>query len=246
MSRFYVPKSKIKKNEIIIDGKEARHVLDVMRLRRKDDVVVFDGEGNEYAGFIKETVNRPKELVVQITHVKKTANKSVLEITLAQAIPKMNRMDYIAEKATELGVTRVIPMVSERTVVRPRENACGKKTERWRKKAVAAAKQCGRRDIPVITDVEEYRDVVDKTDRYELILMACLSGNTVPLKEALDGIRASKILLFIGPEGGFSPEEIEVLTAKGNCRCVSLGARVLKSDTAGLYMLAVVGYELGD
>ncbi len=245
MSRFYVPKSKIKKNEIIIDGKEARHVLDVMRLRHKDDVVVFDGEGNEYAGFIKETINRPKGLVVQITHVKKTTDKSGAEITLAQAIPKMNRMDYIVEKATELGVTRIIPMVSERTVVRPRENACGKKTERWRKKAVAAAKQCGRRDLPVITDIEEYGDVVGETDRYDLVLMACLSGNTMPLKEALAGIRASKILFFIGPEGGFSPEEVASLKNRNNCRYVSLGQRVLKSDTAGLYLLAVVGYELG-
>jgi len=241
MSRFYVPKENIGKKQIMVSGKEAHHLLDVMRMKEGDSVVVFDGTGNEYTGYLEKADPRAGKAIVEIVRAEKPLVTAPVRVTLAQAIPKMNKMDHIVEKATELGVESVIPMISARTIVRPAESACRKKVDRWRKIAVAAAKQCGRADIPRICDVSGYRGVVDSMDSYDLVLMAHLEKDTVPLKEALESLRAGNVLVLIGPEGDFQPDEI-ALAEGNNCRFVSLGKRVLKSDTAGLFVLAVLNY----
>jgi len=151
-------------------------------------------------------------------------------------------MDYIVEKATELGVSRIVPLVSERTVVRPDDDSSDKKVERWHKIAVEASKQCGRTDVPSVEKIARYKEVLGDIEGYDLTLVACLTKDTIPIKEALKGFKAGKILIFIGPEGDFTLEEIGMASA-GNCKFVSLGKRVLKSDTAGLFALSVIGYE---
>ena len=243
MSRFYVPPQNIGEKYITIDGDEAHHVIDVMRLGDGDTVVVFDGTGDEYAGFITGIDPRAKKVTVEIVRSEKRSYASSVEVTLAQAIPKKDKMDYIAEKATELGAARIIPMVTGRTVVRPDEAGSGKKTARWQKIAVEAAKQCGRTDLNVVDGVTLFKDVAARADEYDLCLFACLSEKVVPLKQALDGFKSGRIIVFIGPEGDFAPEEISHMANKGNCRFVSLGGRVLKSDTAGLFVLSVLDYE---
>ncbi len=242
MSRFYVPKENVKGKNIVIDGKEAHHILDVMRLKDGDTVVVFDGTGNEYSGFIKDIDARARRLNVEIVRTEKPPRDSMPEVTLAQAIPKKGKMAYIVEKATELGVSNVIPFISERTVVKPDRAGRKKKTERWQKIAVEAAKQCGRTGIPVVGDVVEFEDLAKRINEYDLSLLACLSGETVPLKDTLAGFKAGKILVLIGPEGDFTPEEAK-MADRDNCRFVSLGRRVLKSDTAGLFVLSALNYE---
>ncbi len=242
MSRFYVPPEKAGEKEIVIDGKEAHHILDVMRMRDGDTVVVFDGTGNEYVGFIKEANRTLKRLVVDVVRTERPSLRRVPEATLAQSIPKKAKMGYIIEKATELGVARVVPLVTDRTIVRPDDAGCRTKVERWRKIAVEASKQCGRTNVPGIDDVTEYRDMLTRVDQYDLVLVACLTDNTIPLKEALKGFKTGNVLIFIGPEGDFTSEEVKMAGAE-NCRFVSLGKRVLRSDTAGLFLLSVLDYE---
>ncbi|MFH1878581.1 MAG: RsmE family RNA methyltransferase [Candidatus Omnitrophota bacterium] len=118
-----------------------------------------------------------------------------------------------------------------------------KKTERWKKIAVAAAKQCGKTDLPEIRDICLYEEIAAELDGYDLVLFACLMNNTVSVKESLKYFKAGKILVFVGPEGDFTPEEAMLLANKSKCRFVSLGKRVLKSDTAGLFLLSILNYE---
>lgn len=241
MSRFFAPKENIKDNLIHIDGREARHIQNVMRLKESDKVVVFDGTGAEYTGFIKEV--KPKSLTVEIISTKLPAAETPPEITLAQAIPKRGKMDYIVEKATELGVRGIIPIISERTIVRVESGKEPKKIERWRKIALAASKQCGRRDVPEIKEPQKFYNAIDKINNFDLALMPCFSESVIPIKEALSDLRGGRTVVFIGPEGDFTPEEIE-MARNTTCKLVSLGKKVLKSDTAGLYVLSVLNYEL--
>jgi len=241
MSRFYAPRENVKGNNILIDGDEAHHILAVMRLKQSDKVVVFDGSGKEYTGFIKEA--KPKSLIVEIISTKTPRPGSLPEITLVQALPKKHKMDYIIEKATELGVASVIPVVSERTVVKVTEEKAAQKIRRWRKIATAASKQCGRRDIPGIMPVAKFYNVIDSVNDYDLALMACFAEDTVSVESALSEFESGKIIVFIGPEGDFTPAEI-AMAGDANCRFISLGPRVLKSDTAGIFLLSVLNYEL--
>ncbi|MDP8298343.1 MAG: RsmE family RNA methyltransferase [Candidatus Tantalella remota] len=242
MSRFYVPKESVAHGEVIVEGQEARHILDSMRMGDGDDVVVFDGTGTEYTGRIKESDRRRKRLIIEILDERKVSDDGMPRITLAQALPKKDKMDYIVEKATELGVSRIVPLVSDRTIVRPEGPGSFRKVERWRKKSLEASKQCGRTSIPEIDGIKTYADMLLEMDGFDLVLMACLSDDTVSIKQALKDREAENILVFIGPEGDFTPEEINQVKGE-NSRSIDLGKRVLKSDTAGLFVLSVINYE---
>ncbi|MEA3488961.1 MAG: 16S rRNA (uracil(1498)-N(3))-methyltransferase [Candidatus Omnitrophota bacterium] len=242
MSRFYVPKENVGEREIVVNGKEAHHILDVMRMQDGDEVVVFDGTGKEYTGFIKDADRRSGKMIIEIVRQKRPAAESIPEITLAQAVPKQSKIDYIIEKATELGVSRIVPLITERTIVRPDAGGSGKKLERWRKIAVEASKQCGRTSVPKVEEITDFKDMVKMTDRYDLVLLACLAERSISIKDSLSGFKTGKVLVFIGPEGDFTPEERR-LADRDNCRFVSLGRRVLRSDTAGLFVLSVLNYE---
>jgi len=243
MSRFYAPRENIKGNLIHIDGQEARHILNVMRLGAGDKVVVFDGTGKEYAGFIKAV--KSKSLIVEIIKVKSPKKETLPSITLAQAIPKKQKMDYIVEKATELGVAEIIPVISERTVVKVDETKSDKKRKRWQRIAQEAAKQCGRSDVPKIKETDKFYNVISNVNDYDLSLIAHLEDERVSLKEALSDFRNGKIIIFIGPEGDFTPEEI-LMAKETPSKFISLGSRILKSDTAGLYALSVLNYEFSN
>lgn len=243
MSRFYVPKENVKKDEIMIDGKEAHHILDVMRMAEGDKIVAFDGTGCEYSGFIKKIDQKSKIVTLKIVRTERPAPESAPEVVLAQAVPKQNKMDFVIEKATELGAKRIIPVITQRTIARPSDGS--KKVQRWRKLALASSKQCGRRDVPKIEKVTLFKEVLSLMPMYDLVLMACLKDETIPLKKALDGFEKGKVLILIGPEGDFTPQEIEA-ASKDNCRFVSLGKRVLRSETAGLFMLSALEYEFSE
>ena len=241
MSRFYVSPERIKNNLIHIVGREAHHIIDVMRLKETDSVVVFDGTGAEYTGFIKD--KSAKKVTVEIVKTKKPILKRRAEITLVQAIPKKAKMDYIVEKATELGVSAIIPIISERTVIRLEDERRRSKVERWKKIAISAAKQCGRADVPLVQDVQKFYFVLDKVNNYDVTLLACLSEEAEKINEALDNFETGRIILFIGPEGDFTPEEI-TMAKRTSARFITLGDLVLKSDTAGISALSILNYEL--
>jgi len=242
MSRFYAPPENIKGSTIYIDGQEARHILNVMRLKENDKVVVFDGTGTEYIGFIKEV--KLKSVLVEVVSTRTPTLEKIPEITLAQCVPKKDKMDYIVEKSTELGVKTIIPLLSERTISTPMEKKVTQRLERWKKIARAASKQSGRLDVPNILKVEKFYNIIDKVNEYDLALLAYLSEDTIDIKTALSDFETGKIIVFIGPEGDFTPEEIKIAQDNTSCKFITLGKRVLKSDTAGLFVLSVLNYEL--
>ncbi len=243
MSRFYVPKEKVKDGYILIDGQEAKHAVTVMRLKESDKVIVFDGTAKEYFGVIEEiTKNNVKVKIIKTKELKISDN---IEITLVQAIPKKDKMDYIVEKATELGVKTIIPVISKRTVVVFDDNKKQARHSRWEKIALSAAKQCGRTDVPTVSEIIRYEDVFKKIDEYDICLFAWLSEDTLDFKKCLEGFIGKKIMIFIGPEGDFTLKEATAIKEFKNTHYVSLGKRVLRSDTAGLYMISCLNYQFG-
>lgn len=240
MSRFYVPREFVKGKTIDISGDEAHHILDVMRLKPLEKVVVFDGTGKEYVGFIREA--KRKSLTVEVTETRDVSAGKKIAVTLIQAIPKKDKMDRIVEKATELGVDSVVPVVTSRTIVDWDEAKRSSAAERWRRIAKEAAKQCGRTDIPEVSGVRPFSEAVSSFGTYDLAILAALSYETVELKSALAGFSGKTIAIAIGPEGDFTPDEIRDALRAG-ARTVSLGPRVLKSDTAGLAVLAILDHE---
>ncbi|MFH1190183.1 MAG: 16S rRNA (uracil(1498)-N(3))-methyltransferase [Candidatus Omnitrophota bacterium] len=240
MSRFYVPEGSVKGNLIEIGGREAHHIMDVMRLKELDKVVTFDGTGREYTGFIKEV--RRKSVVIEIVETKTPQGRPACDMTLIQALPKKDKMDYIVEKSTELGVSRMIPVVTERTVPNWDERKRELSVERWRKISMEASKQCGRADVPDISQVRDFTGICANASDYDLALIAALDESAVDLRSVLIGFGGGKIAVAIGPEGDFTPGEVAKAKESG-FRVVSLGTRILKSDTAGLFTLAILNYE---
>lgn len=240
MSRFYVPKESVKGKIITIAGDEAHHILDVMRLKQLDKVITFDGTGSEYIGFIKDT--KPRSLTVEIIETRKISSIALAAITLIQAIPKKEKMNYIVEKATELGVHSIIPVTTERTI--PVWDEAKKSTQlaRWEKIATGASKQCGRSDVPEIVPVQDFKNILKSSNAYDFSLIAALSDESMQLKSALAGFTGKHIAIAIGPEGDFTPGEIAAAKDAG-FNLISLGDKVLKSDTAGLAVLAILNYE---
>ncbi len=240
MSRFYVNKESIKTTSIYISGKEAHHILGVMRLKLLDDVVVFDGTGKEYAGVIKKADR--KSLEVEIKEIRNAPRKEFHIVTLIQAIPKKEKMDYICEKATELGVFSIIPVTTERTIPDWGSEKKASLVERWRRIGREAAKQCGRLDIPEVRPIMPVEEAIKAVNGYDLKLIAALNNKTIELKDALKSCKSAKKAIAIGPEGDFTAEEIDA-AVKSNFLIVNLGPLTLKSDTAGLAVLSVMNYE---
>lgn len=243
MSRFYVPRDSIKGNNILLVGEEAHHIVDVMRLGKLDHVVVFDGTGNEYVGFISQIEKR--SVSIKIIQTRRPEKTGKVRSTLIQAIPKKDKMDYIVEKSTELGVHSIIPVVTDRTIVKWDDKKRESSAQRWRKIAREASKQCGRPDVPVIDDIKKIGSVLAGSNPYDIKMMAALTDETVSIKKTIAGFKGERIAFAIGPEGDFTPEEIKKASGAG-FKLISLGPRVLKSDTAGLAVLSILGYEFDD
>lgn len=243
MSRFYVPKDSIRGNKAVISGKEAHHIMDVMRLKKLDKIVAFDGTGHEYIGFIKDTFR--DSLSIEIVETRRPSGKSSSSVTLIQSIPKKEKMDYIVEKATELGASRIIPVVTARTVPRWDQAKRAVNAERWRKIAKGASKQCGRADIPAVDEIKDFNECLKDSSDYDIALVAALSDDAVKIKDALSGFKGGKIAVAIGPEGDFTADEVNAAREAG-FKLINLGQRVLKSDTAGVFVLAILNYEFSN
>ncbi len=247
MSRFYVPPECVTIGKIIIRGGELHHARDVMRLATGDAIVVFDGTGKEYHGIIQKVDKEQMTVTIKKTVERKSEG---CRLILVQALPKSDKMDLIVEKATELGVERVIPVTTERTVVRPDTKKENLKVERWRKIALIAAKQCGRTTIPEVMPITGFEDSLKALNDSEIKIIPCLYENTKALKEVLREAQGKVLrqqgksaVIFIGPEGDFVKKEVEAAKAIGAIP-VSFGREILRSETAAICALSVLNYEL--
>ena len=257
MHRCHVDPSSWTNDGIRLSAEEAHYLLDVLRIRQGEQVIVFDGRGREAvaqvapAGAPAPGAGRrsaPLRSIALAVLAERPPRKPAVALTLLQAVPKGARMDWIVEKATELGASVIVPVISERVVLRLAERQRREKAERWQRIALNAARQCQVGVVPVVREVMDLPAALDLGRKADLFLVGSLQPDARPLREVLRKKRASppsSISLLIGPEGDLAPEETREAAAAGAI-AVSFGSLVLRVETAALYGLSVLAYELGD
>lgn len=243
MPKFFAPRENISENEIIIDNEDVGHITRVLRLDTGDSVEICDGMGNDYTAVIAAV--EKKRIVCTIAEKRRSDTEPDIEVTLFQGIPKSSKMEYIIQKTTELGIVRIVPCVMSRCVSRL-DGKEDKKCERWRKIAEAAAKQSGRGIIPEVCGAVEFKDAVDMMKQSDLCFAPYECETHGSLKNVLTSHKNVKTISFmVGPEGGYDISEVEYLH-KNDVPTVTLGKRILRTETAGEAVLSMVMYELGD
>lgn len=225
--RFFVAPP-ITRELATLTGEEARHLSAVMRAAVGDEVLLFDGSGSEFTARIRAIGKRAVEL--EIVERRKVSRELPGELTLAVALPKGDRQKWLVEKATEIGVTRLVPLVTERGVAQPVEAAL----DRLRRTVTEASKQCGRNVLLAVEPAQEAVAYFQKSPSDARRLIADPAGNALP---ALEKVEARSILAAIGPEGGFSPVELAAAQSAG-WQSVSLGPRILRVETAAVAIAA--------
>jgi len=205
-------------------------------LKRGDRFIGFDGSGKTYTLRIKGITDAIEAEIEKASYKKIT----MPNIFLACALPKKSKIDYIIEKATELGVSEVVPMVTERTIVKIDKKNKNSKQKRWERIALEASKQCGRETLPKVYEAMNFKDAIKLASdlEYNTRILPCLSEGTKELKEVITN-KTEKIAVFIGPEGDFTDKEIEYAESKG-LDTVSLGPLVLRVDTACLFSISAI------
>ena len=243
MARFYVPQPKIERGMLRVEGGEVRHIRKALRLKVGDEVVVFDGAAREYEGTIVKEGS--SFVVIMVQNVVSSKSESPLGIALSQSLLKGEKMDYLIQKATELGVNRIIPFFSSRTIPHLEESRRLKRYDRWKRIAVEASKQCGRGVVPKIDPLQDFFEMV-QTATQDSLRLILWEKEGVRLREILKGLKEKKKIFFvIGPEGGFTQEEVKHARREGFIP-VNLGRRILRSETSSLCLLSILQYECGD
>lgn len=245
MSKFFVKNNQINNNSINIIGEDINHISNVLRMKKEDELQVCNQETGE--NYITKITSFTKEKI-ECEIVKKIDRtiESNVDITLFQGIPKFDKMELIIQKNTEVGVRKIVPVLMERTVVKLDEKTINKKIERWQKISEVAAKQSMRDIIPEIENVIKLKDI--EKQNYDIILVAYENEDKNMLKSELIKLKNEKdsqynIAIVIGPEGGISSKELEILKNMGAV-FVSLGKRILRTETAGIVMSGNIIYEL--
>jgi len=243
MARFYVPQPRLEKGLLKMEGEEVKHIRKVLRLKEGDEITVFDGLGKEFEGTIVE--ERLSSVVIRVNSVSSSKTDSLLEVTLAQSLLKGEKMDYLIQKATELGVKEIIPFLSSRSVPLLEKSKSQKRHHRWERIAIEASKQCGRGVVPRIEFLQDYSEMLAKASPNALRLILW-EREGIRLKEILERSKEKKKIFFvIGPEGGFSQGEVDEAKEAGFI-AVTLGRRILRAETASLCLLSILQYEKGD
>lgn len=242
MMRYYMDAAKWSPEEMILAGEEAHHLLHVIRGKVDETIIVMDGQGRQAVVRIAEASRKEARLVV-LRQITKPAPS--VEITLIQAVPREQKMDMIVQKATELGVRHIVPVITDQGVVRLKPGEDAGKLERWNKIALSAAKQSGCMWLPVIHPVQPVMEYFANKPRFDLWMTCSLEPDTLPLREVIESAKAQNpksIAFLVGPEGDFTARERAAARNAGT-RMVSLGNQVLRSETAALYVVSVLQYE---
>ena len=226
---------------MVLDATERHHLVDVLRAAEGAEVTVFDGAGREALARV-DSIGRND---VRLTMVQQQTHPApAVAVTLVQAVPREQRMDMILQKATELGACAILPVITDRCVVRLRDADEGKR-ERWQKIILNAAKQCGTPWLPQLAPVQTMLDALGRLPPTDVCLVCSLEPDARVLRDVLAEIRArrpARITCLIGPEGDFSAREYAAARQAG-ARPVTFGSTVLRVETAALYVLSVLRYE---
>ncbi|MEY2409986.1 MAG: rRNA (uracil1498-N3)-methyltransferase [Verrucomicrobiota bacterium] len=246
MHRFHVPPGQCLGNNIVLEGREAHHALRVLRLRPGDAAIVLDGAGLELACEVEEA---GREVVRLGVTSRRSVAQPPYQITLLQALPKGKLINSIIEKATELGVARIVPLLSARVVAHFEEGKADSKREHWQGSAIEAIKQCGSAWLPAIEAPLTPADFLKRAETFDLHFIASLQAGSRHPGEFFDAFRQrhgrqpASVGVWVGPEGDFTPEETAAILAAG-ASAITLGPLVLRADTAAVYCLSVLSYEL--
>ncbi len=241
MPKFFTARENIKDTTLIIDNEDANHIKKVLRIGVGDEITVCDGAGTDYDVRIKEIGKSTIEC--DILNKTKCNTEPDIKITLYQGLPKAAKMDYIIQKNTELGVSRIVPAKLLRCVVKLENKAAeDKKCERWQKIANEAAKQSGRGIVPEIGSPMSIDEIIDDVKDCDLVFVPYECETDVRLKAAVEAAKGAKSIAFIiGPEGGFDVTEIEKLKNAG-IQAITLGKRILRTETAAEAVVSMLMY----
>lgn len=245
MHRFFVSAQNIQGSYAYLDKEEAHHIKKVLRLKEGDKVVLFDGHGKEYQAVLEQ--NDIKELIAKIQGIQ-IQPPPLFELCLVQGIAKGDKMEIIIQKATEIGVSCVYPLLSEHTVVRIKDDNVTKKINRWQHIAREACKQCRSNFIPEIKTIINFQDLLQEAAGYPAVLLYENEQHN-SMRQVLKMIKgqvfqSKKLFLIVGPEGGFSKTEISEAKEQGFFT-TSLGSRILRTETAGIVASSIIMYEYG-
>jgi 16S rRNA (uracil1498-N3)-methyltransferase len=246
MKRFFTEHINDKEKTAFLTGKELHHLKDVLRLKEGDKVIVFDGKGREFTGSLKTVTKNGG--CIDIEKQLDASKESGFRIILAQSLARAEKMDIIIQKATELGVSEIIPFTASRVVLRLDSERAAKKVQRWQRIAIEAAKQCRRDVIPKIEDMATLAEVLNNYShgiKGYIKIVPWEGEKRNNLKDILKPAGVSGCIILIGPEGGFEEQEVAI-AEKAGFLPVMLGPRILRTETAAISIAAIVQYVLGD
>lgn len=247
LSVFFINKNQLKENKVRITGELLKHLRDSLRIRKGEMIFCVDEEGTKYA--VLATYTGQDLFVGDIIETTGKQNKPAIFIHLVQAVPKGPKLDFIIQKTTELGINSITPVISERSVVRIEKERGEEKLKRWKKIALEAAQQSNRLDVPDIKPLLSFHDYMTSFKKCDLNLLLYEGEEKRGIKEVIRGAqeaddKVKSVVLLTGPEGGFSNEEVEMAEDAGFTP-VSLGSRILRTETAPVVALSILQYEFG-
>jgi len=247
MHRFYLPPEQCAGHMLRLEGREVHHALHVLRVERGEPVIVLDGAGSE---FLCEVASVSRE-AVELRVTKKNSIPSLPgRITLLQALPRGKIIESIIQKAVELGAHRIVPLLTERVVTRFDDRSAEHKREKWQQVATEAIKQCGAAWLPETEAPTTIREFLARKEKFDLSLVGSLQSDRRHPREIIsqfekaNGRLPKSVAVWIGPEGDFTPDELKAIET-GGALPISLGRLVLRVETAAIYCLSILNYELG-
>lgn len=244
MHCFYCKAENVTGEQITITGSDVNHIKNVLRMERGDGLMVCDGTGMQYT--CKITEFPPGEVCLSVLKTEKASTELSVGLKLYQGLPKKDKMELIIQKAVELGAAEIIPVMTKRCIVKLEDDKKeAKKLERWQAIAESAAKQSGRGIIPTVCRVMNYKEAIKKASSEGMSIIPYeMADGMKTLKEAAENASKQQVIsVFIGPEGGFEEAEVEFAKENGVVP-VSLGKRILRTETAGFTTLSILMYEI--
>lgn len=245
MQHFFVAPSQVKDDLIYVEGSDVNHMKNVLRMHPGEEVTISDGNNCQYLCEIKGYEG--DEAILHILEKLNTDTELASKIYLFQGLPKQDKMELIVQKCVELGAYSIVPVATKRCVVKLDDKKAKKKIERWQQIAESAAKQAGRGVIPEVSEVMSFKEALKYAKNLDVVLIPYeLAEGMNETKQIISGIQPGQSVgIFIGPEGGFEKEEVELAITEG-AKAITLGKRILRTETAGLTTLSVLMFHLED